>query len=79
MCGRLSKSFRSEIFFAQGCQDSDPCAEIELNHVIPNLNAHPCEVTPICAILNKTKTAIWGVLNAPPCAVTQICAILNKS
>ena len=46
------------------CQDSDPCAEIELNYLVPNFNAHPCVITPTCAILNKTKAAIWGVLNA---------------
>ena len=61
------------------CQDSDPCAEIELNHLVPNFNAHPCAMTPICAIQNKTKAAIWSILNAHPCAVTPICAILNKS
>ena len=85
LCGRLFTSFRSDFFFAQGCQDScmcqdsDSCAEIVINPFVPNFNAHPCAMTPIGAILNKTKAAIWGVLNAHPCAVTPICAILNKS
>ena len=85
LCGRLLKSFRFEIVSAQECQDPDicqdsnPCTEIELNNLVPNFNAHPCLMTTICAILNKTKAAIWGVLNAHPCAATPICAILNKS
>ena len=61
------------------CQEFSPCAEIELNHLVPNSNAHSCAMTPIYAILNKTKTAIRGVLNQHPSAVTPICAILNKS
>ena len=61
------------------CQDSDPCAEIELNYLVPNFNGHSCAMTPIGAILNKIKMVIWSVLNAHPCAVTPIYAILNKS
>ena len=49
----LLNHFVLRFFFAQGCQDSDPCAEIELNHLVPNFNAHPFAMTPIWAILNE--------------------------
>ena len=57
----LFKCFRSQIFIAQGCGDADmyevtdTCAEIELNNLVLKNNAHPCAMTPVCAILSKTK------------------------
>ena len=66
MRGRLFKCFRSQIFIAQGCEDSDmcgdsdTCAECELNNLVLHNSAHPCAMIPICAILNKTKGACGG-------------------
>ena len=34
---------------------TDTCAEIELNNLVLKNNAHPCAMTPVCAILSKTK------------------------
>ena len=37
------------------CEVTDTCAEIELNNLVLKNNAHPCAMTPVCAILSKTK------------------------
>ena len=37
------------------CEVTDTCAEIELNNLVLKNNAHPCAMTPFCAILSKTK------------------------
>ena len=58
--------------------DSDPWAENELNDLISHSGAHPCAITPICAILNKSNTHDTGIVNAHPCAITPICAIEAK-
>ena len=61
LCGRLFKCFHSQIFIPQGCGDAnmcevtDTCAEIELSNLVLKNNAHPCAMTPVCVILNKTK------------------------
>ena len=54
------------------CEVIDVCAEIELNNLVLQNSAHPCAATPIRAILNKTKAAMWGALNAHPCAKIPI-------
>ena len=58
--------------------DSDPCAENELNYLISYSGAYPCAITPICAILNKPNTHDTGIVNAHPCAITPTCAIEAK-
>ena len=84
LCDSLLKCIRSQAVIAQGCEDADmcevidTCAKIEINHVVVQHNAHPCAMTPIRAILNKTKAAMWGALNAHPCAKTPVCAMLIK-
>ena len=37
------------------CEVTDTCAEIELYNLVLKNNAHPCAMTPVCAILSKTK------------------------
>ena len=37
------------------CEVTDTCADIELNNLVLKNNAHPCEMTPVCAILSKKK------------------------
>ena len=37
------------------CEVTDTCAEIELSNSVLKNNAHPCAMTPVCAILGKTK------------------------
>ena len=37
------------------CEVTDTCAEIELNNLVLKNNAHPCAMTPVYAILSKTK------------------------
>ena len=37
------------------CEVTDTCAEIELNNLVLKNIAHPCAMTPVCAILSKTK------------------------
>ena len=34
---------------------TDTCAEIEFNNLVLKNNANPCAMTPVCAILSKTK------------------------
>ena len=71
-------------FIAQGCEDADmcevidTCAETELITLVLQCIAHPCAITPIRAVLNKAKTAVWGALNAHPCAKTPMCSMLIK-
>ena len=79
MCG-IFKCFRSHIFIAQGCEDSDmcgdsdTCAESELNNLVLHNNAHPCAMTPICAILTKTKGACVGCFERTPlCEDSDMC------
>ena len=45
------------------CEVTDTCAEIELNNLVLKNNAHPCAMTPVCAILSKTKRRYGGVTN----------------
>ena len=72
VCGRLFKCFRSQIFIAQGREDSDmcgdpeTCAESELNNLVLHNNAHPCAMTRICAILNNIKGACVGCVERTP-------------
>ena len=37
------------------CEVTDTCAEIELNNLVLKTNAGSCAMTPVCAILSKTK------------------------
>ena len=37
------------------CEVTDTYAEVELNNLVLKNNAHPCAMTPVCAILSKTK------------------------
>ena len=37
------------------CEVTDTCAEVELNNLVLINNTHPCAMTPVCAILSKTK------------------------
>ena len=60
------------------CDNSDPCAENELNDLISHSGAYLCAITPIWAILNKSNTHDTGIVNAHPCAITPICAIEEK-
>ena len=59
--------FLSQVFIAQGYEDSDPCGDsghcvvFELKHLEPSLFPHPCAETPTCAILIETKALLWGV------------------
>ena len=39
------------------CDDSDPCAENELNDLISHSGVYPCAITPICAIEAKLLPA----------------------
>ena len=62
----------------KGRDDSDLCAENELNDSISHSGAYPCAITPMYAILNKSNTLDTGIVNAHPCAITPICAIEAK-
>ena len=42
------------------CEVTDTCAEIELNNLVLKNNAHPCAMTPVCAILSETKRRFWS-------------------
>ena len=54
----------SESWHFHPCQDSDPCAIIELNHLVLTFFPHPCVKTPICANTPiRAKTPILTVIS----------------
>ena len=61
--------FLSQVFFAQGCGDSDPCAVFGLNHLEPAFFPHPCAETP-----TRAETPIRA--ETPTRAETRILTVL---
>ena len=61
--------FLSQVFIAQGCGDSDPCAVFGLNHLEPAFFPHPCAETP-----TRAETPIRA--ETPTRAETRILTVL---